>query len=136
MWRYDNPVKVLFGDGALDEVPTPRSDSDDVSVLLNNGDGTFADDVLFGAGDQPRSVAVGDLDGDSDLDLAVANALSDDVWILLNTGDGSFAARRVYDAGVGAYIVAVGDLDGDGDLDLTVANVNSDNVSVLLNLSR
>ena len=36
--------------------------SGDVSVLLINGDGTFAADVTYGAGDGPFSVAVGDLD--------------------------------------------------------------------------
>ena len=38
----------------------------------------------YGAGNEPRSIAVGDLDGDLDLDLAVANVFSDDVSILLN----------------------------------------------------
>ena len=61
--------------------------SEDVSVLLNNGDGTFADDVIYGAGNRPSSVAVGDLDGVNGPDLAVANSNSDDVspayWSLL-----------------------------------------------------
>ncbi|MCH7841105.1 MAG: FG-GAP repeat protein, partial [Planctomycetes bacterium] len=37
---------------------------------------------LYGAGDRPRSVAIGDLDGDGDADLAVAN-FSDNVSVLL-----------------------------------------------------
>ena len=53
-------------------------------MLLNNGDGTFADDVTYVVGDGAQSVAMGDLDGDLDLDLAVANQLSDDVSVLLN----------------------------------------------------
>ena len=43
----------------------------------------------FGAGDGPISVAVGDFDGDTDLDLAVANFDSNNVSILLNNGNGS-----------------------------------------------
>ena len=58
--------------------------SDNVSVLLNQGDGTFAADALYGAGDAPESVALGDLDGDGDLDLAVANYYSHNVKLLLN----------------------------------------------------
>ena len=58
--------------------------NDNVSVLLNRGDGAFADDALYGAGDGPGSVAIGDLDGDGDLDLAVANSGSNNVSVLLN----------------------------------------------------
>jgi hypothetical protein len=89
--------------------------------------------VLYLAGDGPLSAAVGDLDGDGDRDLAVANLNSDNVSVLLNNGDGTFAAQVLYGAG-DAFSVAVGDLDGDGDRDLAVANRNSDNVSVLLHV--
>ncbi len=58
--------------------------SNDVSVLLNNGDGTFAAAVLHGTGSAPLSVAIGDLDGVNGPDLAVANFDSDDVSVLLN----------------------------------------------------
>ena len=66
----------------------------------------------FGAGNSPNSVAVGDLDGDLDLDLAVANFFGDDVSVLLNNGDGTFADDIRYGAGDGPRFVAVGDLDG------------------------
>ena len=76
--------------------------SDDVSVLLNQGDGTFAAAVAYDVGDGPRSVAIGDLDGVNGPDLAVANWVgrnSDDVSVLLNQGDGTFAAAVAYAAG-------------------------------------
>ncbi len=75
-------------------------DSDDVSVLLNQGNGTFAVAVNYDAGDGPFSVAIGDLDGVGGPDLAVANLSSDDVSVLLNlcVVPGS----------------CTGDLDGDG----------------------
>ena len=38
----------------------------------------------------PLAVAAGDLDGDGDADLAVANLGSDDVTILKNNGAGNF----------------------------------------------
>jgi ankyrin repeat protein len=104
-----------------------------VSVLLNNGDGTFATKVDYGAGDGPQSVFSSDLDGDGDMDLAVANGGSDSVSVLLNNGNGIFATKVDYGAGDGPYSVFSSDLDGDGDMDLAVANNYSDSVSVLLN---
>jgi len=58
-------------------------ESDTVSVLLGNGDGTFRPHVQYGVGYVPYSVTAGDLDGDGDLDLAVANG-SNTVSVLIN----------------------------------------------------
>jgi hypothetical protein len=106
-----------------------------VSVLLGNGDGTFAAARSFAAGSRPSSVAVADVNGDGLLDLAVANNIfgSGTVSVLLGNGDGTFAAARSFAAGSRPYSVAVGDVNGDGLLDLAVANyVSSGTVSVLL----
>ena len=75
------------GDGALDLVVANRF-SNNVSVLLGNGDGTFRTAVNYAAGSSPLSVAVGDFNGDGVLDLVVANGgLSPDpgnVSVLIN----------------------------------------------------
>ncbi|MFQ5489264.1 MAG: FG-GAP repeat domain-containing protein, partial [Phycisphaerae bacterium] len=108
------------------------STSRDVSILLGNGDGTFAADVAFTVGDKPVSVAIGDLNGNGHPDLAVANRNSDNISVLLGNGDGTFAADVTFGAGDGPVSVAIGDLDEDGYADLAVANVVGHNVSVLL----
>jgi len=136
----DAPLSVaigdLDGDGDADLAVANRF-SNNVSVLLNNtsegAPGTFAQDILYGAGSGPLSVAIGDLDGDGDADLVVANSGSDDVSVLLNTGVGTFAEDTLYGAGFVPVSVAIGDLDGDADADLAIGNFNSNNVSVLLN---
>lgn len=56
----------------------------DVSVLLGNGDGTFKEPVHYVAGDGPRSVAMGDLDGDGAPELAVASYITDSVAVFIN----------------------------------------------------
>jgi len=47
--------------------------ADSVSILINNGDGSFAPADNYSAGDTPWSICSADLDGDCDNDLAVAN---------------------------------------------------------------
>src|SRR5262245_52825260 len=68
----------LDGDGDLD-LAVANSSSANVSVLLNDGSGTFARDVLYPVGQGPTAVAIGKLDADNDLDLAVANYPGDQV---------------------------------------------------------
>jgi len=144
----DNPVSVavadLDGDGAPDlitaNVNSGFSLDGDVSVLLGNGDGSFQAAVSFLAGDNPVSVAVADLDGDSIPDLVTANlgalnAEFADVSVLLGNGDGSFQAAVSFLAGAfpaRPNSVAIADLDGDSFPDVVTANDFSDDVSVLL----
>ncbi len=60
---YDVAQGDLNGDGAMDVVVANLS-SDNVSVLLGKGDGSFGGVVNYGAGDGPIAVAIGDADGD------------------------------------------------------------------------
>ena len=107
-------------------------DSEGVSILKNNGNGTFQTDIYYRTGNSHRSVFCADLDGDNDQDLAVANPNSHSVSIFMNNGDGTFQGAVNYGAD-GPYSVFCADLDGDNDVDLAVANGNSDNVSILKN---
>jgi hypothetical protein len=87
--------------------------SGDVSLLVNRGDGTFGAAVHLAVGMSPQAIALGDVDGDLDLDLVVANRDSADVSILLNRGDGSFGAAAVYPTVGHPSAVVLTDLDGD-----------------------
>ena len=60
------------GDGKAD-LAVANASSNNVSVLLGNGNGTFQAAVNYAAGTGPSSVAVGDFNGDGKADLAVAN---------------------------------------------------------------
>jgi hypothetical protein len=88
-----NPSSIVIadfnGDGKLDlaltSTPLGSSQGNLVSLLLGNGDGTFASPKLFGTGSEAYSAAVGDFNGDGATDLAVANGISDTVSVLLNT---------------------------------------------------
>ena len=93
----------------------------------------FAPDVLYAAGDFPRSVAIGKLNGDAFADLVVANENDGTVSVFINNGDGTFADDVVYPVGAGAQAVTIGDFDNDGDADIVTANTGSGTVFVLLN---
>jgi len=103
-----------------------------VSILLGDGTGNFALASSPMTGDDPTSVAVGDFNGDGNLDLAVANGNSNTASILLGDGTGNFTLASSPSAGDSPTSVAVGDFNGDGNLDLAVANGNSNTASILL----
>ena len=84
-------VEDFNGDTFLDlAVANNGFGSNDVSILLGNGTGLFGIATNFAVGAGPSSVAVGDFNGDTFLDLAVSNAISTEVSILLGNGTGSF----------------------------------------------
>jgi hypothetical protein len=95
---------------------------------------SFARPTLYGTGDGPEDVAIGDLNADGKPDLVTANFDVDTVSVLLNKGKGRFHATRDYPTGHGDSLsVALGDLNGDGKPDLATTNYLADTVSVLLN---
>jgi hypothetical protein len=132
-----NPFAVLTGDFNGDGRPDLATAdgfgySDGVSVLLGNGDGSFASERRFPVGVVPRALIGGDFDGDGNLDIATANYSSGDVSILLGNGDGSFAPERRFDGASSVRSILAGDFDENGHLDLVTANYNSGGISVLL----
>ena len=58
--------------------------SNNISILTNNGDGTFDNAVNYATGNGSESVFGGDLDADEDIDLTVANWSGDNVSVLEN----------------------------------------------------
>jgi hypothetical protein len=120
----------LDNDGDLDMVAA-NSFGDSISVLINNGDRTFSDDVLYLAGHWPGTVALGDFDSDGETDIVTANECSDDLSLLLNHGGGTFADALTIDVPGSPRGLDTADLDSDGDLDLVAKN----NVDVLVLLN-
>jgi hypothetical protein len=74
----------LNGDGRAELVTTSYYGGT-VSVLLNQGNGTFAAPLVYAAGSLPSDVALTDLNGDGKPDVAITNDRSDDVTTFFNT---------------------------------------------------
>jgi hypothetical protein len=120
-------VGDVNGDGKPDiVVADPRLSS--VSVLLNNGDGTFGTAQTYAVGGTPTALAVADVNRDGKPDLVTANQ-GGSVSVLLGQGDGTFAAAQSYAVGGPANSVAVGDFNHDGFLDVVTTGAEMDLLS-------
>ncbi len=103
-------------------------DTENVDVLLNNGNGTFTHSSAFVlTGPDPSSLVVGDWNGDGNLDMAIAPFFGDVGTVVeLGYGDGAFnlpAAQTITPVISQVQIaIAAGDFNGDGKLDLAVTS--------------
>ena len=113
----------------------------ELSVLLGNGDGTFQTPVAYYTccGAPNSSVAVADLNGDGNPDIAVLNAFAESVF--LGNGDGTFQSPVSYGNGQRDGVsMAVADVNRDGRPDLLIGECHysrcfsGDGVGVLLNI--
>jgi uncharacterized protein (TIGR03437 family) len=122
------------GDGHPD-LAVANLESNNVTVLLGSAMGVFAaaPGSPFPVGSSPDSVAVGDFNGDGNLDLAVANKGDGTVTVLLGNGRGGFtAAGSPLIVGSKPYSVVAADFNADGNLDLAIANFGDSTITVLL----
>lgn len=129
------PVAVgdFNGDGIPDLVVANRG-TNNVSVLLGNGDGTFQAPINTTVGTEPSALALGDFNVDGKLDVAAANTSDGTVTILLGNGDGTFTAAHVYTVGNNPIAIAYNQclLGAPGAPCLFVVNQGDDTLSILL----
>jgi len=124
----------LDGDGDLD-IAAANSVSGTVSILKNNGGGSFAPKRDFLTPAAPYWIDGGDYDQDGDVDLAVVSLTGHSLAVLRNRGDGRFEVGTEYSSGSGSdplHIVAA-DFNADGNTDLAIASQRRNQISVHLN---
>jgi hypothetical protein len=91
------------------------------TVLLGNGDGTFASPVQYGAGTAYRNIVIADFNNDGFADLAVTDGGANSVDVFFGNGDGTFTAPTTYQLSAYPNSLAAGDFNSDGNTDLVVA---------------
>ena len=139
-----SPSAVVVGDFNGDgkpDIAVANSGSNNVSILLGNGDGTLQAAVNFDAGNSPASIATGDFNGDGKLDLVVfkpgdfSHAVAGSLSVLLGNGDGSFRAPQTMALTSSASQMTVADFNLDQKSDLGVSNVDSSTGTAVVTLS-
>jgi hypothetical protein len=127
-------------DGHLD-LATLDSGNSEISVLLNNGNGTFSAPTFNGGwnnsgdGAFPQQLFAADLNKDGNMDLiAVASPqYGAGIAVLFGNGNGTFQQPVLYATDIQASSIAVGDFNGDGAPDVAVASGPLATVAVLMN---
>jgi len=127
------PVAIVAGfftnNGILDLATADNNGTgtDDYSVYLGNGDGTFSGPTPFALGGSGASTAIvtGDFTGDGRTDLAITRTGPDDVDVRLSNDDGTFSDPSVVDL-VRRETPLVADLSGDGAPDVSVVDAAGD----------
>lgn len=134
-------IADFTGDGKAD-LAVANSGSGNVSVLVNNGDGTYRPARNFDAGmPSPTSIEAADFNNDGIQDLAVWNLsgpVGSTVSILLGNGDGTFQAPKTtplpatVDQATLDLVIADFNLDHKPDLALLMNNANGGTSAVVL----
>jgi hypothetical protein len=123
------------GDGFLDAAAANLSQSQSISILLNDkrgGFGAFTAARHISIDDAPFDIVAADFNRDGLLDLVTSHAAAtDSVMIWLGDGRGNFQPFGRFEAGSDPSALAVADFNGDGFLDVAATNGGSNSITML-----
>ncbi|CAF0725177.1 unnamed protein product [Adineta steineri] len=94
----------------------------------------YAPAYLTGSSSQVTSIAVGDFNNDTRLDVVITNNATNNVKVIFGSGYGTFLYDITYSTGNSSQpcSVCVADLNNDNRLDFVVANAGINTISIFL----
>lgn len=113
----DGAADLVSGFSHRDRDETGTTSGVSLSTNLGDGSGQFGLPADLRVFEEIRSLAVGDLEGDGDLDLLASDG-GHSVSLFRNEGRATFPREPALEIGSTTDAVALMDVDGDGDLDL------------------
>ncbi|MEM7806664.1 MAG: FG-GAP-like repeat-containing protein [Planctomycetota bacterium] len=128
------PQSIASGDLDLDgdeDLIVGNSTGGQLSLLMNNGDGTFSPEIRVNSSLGLVSVATADFNNDGYPDVATAGLFSDDLSIHFNDGTGVLGPAIVLADPIDPTDVIADDFDGDGFIDIATTSRSSGNSSDL-----
>ena len=131
-----NPRYIVAADFDADgdcDLAVCNPDARAFRFSFNTG-GVMTGSVQRAVAGRPYSLAVGDLDGDGDYDVAYVSYSTDELGVLWNDGPGTFDTETRMPVGDGPRSVAISDINRDGLVDMVVANYSAGSLSVLTNI--
>jgi hypothetical protein len=83
---------------------------------------------------QPRSVIIGDVNNDNQMDIIVANSGTNTIGIFISKSDGIFENQQTYTTGTNSrpYSIVTSDFNNDNYLDIAVANYGTNNIGIFI----
>lgn len=132
-----SPVAIAMGDLNRDnclDMAVAHSLEDSIEILFGYCNRSFSSQATYSTGvdSQPISIALGDFNNDTYLDIAVGNLKANNIGVFLGLGNGKFSVQLTFSTGLASLpsSIAIADLNNDNFLDITVTNMFSFNVGI------
>ena len=132
------PHSIALGDFDNDQridLVVANSGANSIGIFLAQDNQTFAEQKKYDTGSDsfPYSVAVGDFNRDSNLDIALANYGRNSIGILRGNGDGTFGSQVEFSLSSSRPLfINVGDFNNDRRMDIVVVNYGTNSIGLLI----
>jgi hypothetical protein len=108
----------------------PLSPCGTISLLRNNGDGTFYTGATIYPTVMPETIAAGIFTAGGDTDFVITSFTSNEFLVYLGDGGGGFPVVKGPLTTLNASVVLVADFNGDGNADIAVSRSSEGDVSL------
>ncbi len=125
-----------FNDDGYLDIVIAKHIRNSVVVFLRYGNGTFKaqKEIFTGPSRRPTAIAVGDLNGDTRLDIAFSYTTGNAVGMMFGYGNGTLSQKQDYPIRTvsTSVSVAISDFNEDGFLDVIVGSMSPYTIQMLL----